>query len=82
MVSNKTTPNNIDLRSYILGQEGESPEVPFPLVPAPLLERLEVLFPNRAPNPNDSDREIWLKAGRAEVVALLRSEYEEQIKPR
>lgn len=76
------TPNNIDLRSYILGAEGEAPEVPFPPVPGPLLERLEALFPNRSPSPNDSDREIWLKAGRAEVVSLLRDEYDEQIKPR
>ncbi|MBS0180010.1 MAG: hypothetical protein JSR20_14740 [Nitrospira sp.] len=70
MHSNKITPNNIDLRSYILGQDTEHKEAPFPSVPLPLLERLEALFPNRIPSPNDSDREIWLKTGRAEVVSL------------
>lgn len=37
-----------------------------------LLELLETLYPARPPDPKDSDREIWLKAGERRLADTLR----------
>lgn len=47
-------------------------------VPMALLEWLKFRFPDRAPNPDDSDREVWMKAGNVEVVRHLQSLVDQQ----
>lgn len=44
-----------------------------PPVPLDLLEYLERLYPDRAPDPLDSERQIWMKAGQADLVRKLRA---------
>lgn len=49
-----------------------------------LLEALEALYPAKAPDPKDSDREIWLKAGERRLVEVLWAKLrqaEEEIMP-
>ena len=53
----------------------------FPLIPLPLLKALEDLYPNRCPDLNTPDREIWFKAGQAAVVQFLKTQYERQTTP-
>lgn len=50
-----------------------------PHVDLELLEYLEGLFPDRAPEPSDSMEQIRHKAGQASVARHLRSVYEEQV---
>ena len=38
-----------------------------------LLEALESLYPAKAPDPRDSDREIWMKAGERRLVETLQA---------
>jgi hypothetical protein len=52
----------------------------FPVVPKPLLERLEELFPSECPRLDMGDREIWFRCGQRAVVELLLAEYEQQKK--
>lgn len=51
---------------------------PFPDIPAALIERLEAQFPDRAPSLEDSDREVWAKAGEARLIRFLRNKFDEQ----
>jgi len=53
---------------------------PPPVSEATVLD-LEARFPDRCPNANASDREVWLAAGAAEVVRFLRHHFEEQTNP-
>jgi hypothetical protein len=39
-------------------------------VPA-LIEWLETLYPERCPDPKDTEREVWMKAGERRVVRVL-----------
>lgn len=50
-----------------------------PPIPRPLMDALELLFPERCPNPNDSEREIWMKAGERRVITVMRQQYERQV---
>lgn len=50
----------------------------FPYVPPELVQKLATLFPNRCPEPTMSDREIWMAAGAAQVVALLQRHLNDQ----
>lgn len=45
-------------------------------ISAQLLDELEELYPNRCADPNDSNREIWMKAGEQRILAFLRDQYE------
>lgn len=36
-----------------------------------LIDELNRIYPERSPNPKDSDREIWIKAGKRELVRNL-----------
>lgn len=44
-----------------------------PPVPPALITALEKRYPNRCPQIEDSERLIWMNAGKAELVAWLRS---------
>ena len=50
----------------------------FPVVHKDLLDALERQFPDRSPNPSDTDRQIWMKVGNVQVIRFLRSKFEEQ----
>lgn len=43
-----------------------------------LLERLDELYPDKCPDPNDSERDIWIKAGQRKVVNFLWDVFDEQ----
>ncbi len=48
--------------------KGENP----PIDPR-LVEWLERVFPDKCPDPKDSDREIWMDVGRALLIRMLRT---------
>lgn len=50
------------------------------LIPEALLLNLEKQWPNRCPDVNDSDREIWISVGVQQVLASLRARYNSQNK--
>jgi hypothetical protein len=50
----------------------------FPTVSPLLVDRLAELYPDKAPDPRDTDRDIWIAVGRVEVVKKLRQLSEEQ----
>lgn len=66
---------NEDLTQLGMGFIEESP---FPHVSKSLVERLNVLYPNRCPEITDPDRLIWIKSGQRSVIEFLRSRHEEQ----
>lgn len=37
------------------------------------IEMLDVMAPEKAPNPDDSDREVWMKAGERRLVNKLKA---------
>ncbi len=39
-----------------------------------LVDDLNALYPDRSPDPEDSDREVWMKAGERRVVRFLISQ--------
>ena len=47
------------------------------LTTAELLEALEICYPQRCPDPADTEREIWMKAGERRLVNVLKSKYED-----
>lgn len=47
------------------------------LVSRELLEALDKLYPTRPPDPKDSDREIWMKAGERRLLDVLWAKLEE-----
>jgi len=49
-----------------------------PAVSQELVTWLEHIFPDRCPSPEDPEREIWMAAGAARVVRLLRMTHEQQ----
>lgn len=49
-----------------------------PVVTKDLLEYLEKICPDHSPRMTDNDREIWFKAGKADLVRHLRSVFDEQ----
>jgi hypothetical protein len=51
---------------------------PFPAIPADLLAELDRLFPERSPDLQQTDREIWRDVGRREVVRMLHARFAEQ----
>jgi hypothetical protein len=52
----------------------------FPPVPKQLLEKLEALFPDRCPDPEDTLDDIRVKTGEVRVVRLLRHHFDAQHK--
>jgi hypothetical protein len=51
---------------------------PFPDVPLGLLEHLERHYPDRAPDLDTPEREVWAKAGEARLIRKLRHHFDEQ----
>lgn len=51
---------------------------PFPPVPKELVQALDERFPERSPDPEWSDREVWMRAGERRVVRFLLRKLQEQ----
>ena len=51
-----------------------------PVIDRRLVEYLECVFPDRCPDPQFSEKEVWIAAGSAQVVRHLRFILEEQEK--
>jgi len=51
-----------------------------PSVSEPLLAYINQKFPERCPDPQDSDREIWMKSGERRVFRHLEAVYKFQNK--
>lgn len=49
-----------------------------PYIEEKLLEYLEQLYPDRSPEPDDTDREIWMNRGAVGVIRHLRRLFIEQ----
>jgi hypothetical protein len=47
-----------------------------PTISQELVEWLEKIYPDKAPNLKDPEREIWMKVGQVDVVKKLRSHFE------
>jgi len=42
-----------------------------------MLEYLEKAFPERCPTANMADREIWMYAGKVQLIKIMRAKFEE-----
>lgn len=63
----------------ILNRNNTGPsEESFPAISEALIKRLDNNYPERSPDPNDSERELWMKAGERRLVRRLLAEYEKQ----
>lgn len=49
-----------------------------PAVDPQLVEWLTRVFPDKCPDPEDTDREIWMAVGKQEVIKMLRARVNEQ----
>lgn len=49
------------------------------LITEEALEALEALYPARPPDPRDSEREIWMKAGERRLVEVLRAKFKDAV---
>lgn len=46
-----------------------------PPIPKELLDYLDTIFPDKAPEPDCPDRRVWINVGGAMVVRHLRSQF-------
>ena len=51
---------------------------PFPIIEEALINRLKEMIPEKCPDLDDKDREIWYYAGQRGMVKMLESVYNEQ----
>ena len=51
---------------------------PFPPIDEVLINRLKEMIPEKCPDIDTDDREIWYYAGRRSMVKMLESVYNEQ----
>lgn len=49
-----------------------------PVIPEDLLKALDKHFPERCPEPEWSEREIWMRVGERRVVRFLKRVFDEQ----
>lgn len=49
----------------------EAEALPFPAIPDDLLQALDRAFPLALPDPDDSERDIWMKVGERRLVEYL-----------
>lgn len=49
-----------------------------PIIDKQVLEYLEAVFPDRSPEPEMTDREIWMARGAVSVTRKLRDIYNQQ----
>lgn len=47
------------------------------LISGDALKSLHAMYPARPPNPNDTEREIWMKAGERRLVEVLQAKFDE-----
>ena len=59
-----------------LAAEAQLPQ--FPPIDPLLLDALEARWPDRAPHPKATEREIWISSGAIYLLRALRAEYERQ----
>ena len=45
---------------------------PVPPISTALLDHLDIHYPERCADPNDTEREIWMKAGERRLINRLR----------
>lgn len=50
----------------------------FPPISKALMEALELVYPDRCPDSNKTDKDVHLKMGNMEVVRFLRRHYNDQ----
>lgn len=55
-----------------------NPTKPLPPIPEDLLKVLDLAFPERCPDPEWSDRDIWMRVGERRVVRFLQRKFKEQ----
>lgn len=67
----------ISVKSQVLVEAVES-DFPTPYIEDGLLQYLERAFPDRAPDPDESDRKIWMNRGAVDVVRHLKRLHTEQ----
>lgn len=48
-----------------------------PLLSKELLQELDKLYPHRCPDPRDSERELWMKAGERRLADVLWAKFNE-----
>jgi hypothetical protein len=51
----------------------------FPRTVPEFIEWLDQVYPHRCPNPQDSEREIWMKAGERRLVDSLKFQYQRHL---
>ena len=51
---------------------------PFPPIDEALINRLKELIPEKCPDLDEKDREIWYYSGQRSMVKMLKSVYNEQ----
>lgn len=49
-----------------------------PPISQELITFLDARYPDKSPNPDDTERQIWRKVGNVEVVRFLKRLFEEQ----
>jgi hypothetical protein len=49
-----------------------------PQIDKTLLDYLEKLYPDKYPNLDTPDKEVWFKAGQVSVLRFLKNKFEEQ----
>lgn len=54
----------------------------FPLIPEDLAKELDRRFPEKCPDPTKTSREIWMQAGRRDVVRFLLDKFRKQLEPK
>jgi hypothetical protein len=50
----------------------------FPKVSKALLDVLHQMVPERCPDSNESDRDIWIYSGQRQIVRFLQAKFDEQ----
>lgn len=50
----------------------------FPKVSKALLDVLHEMVPERCPDSNESDRDIWIYSGQRQIVRFLQTKFDEQ----
>lgn len=55
-----------------------STERKVPAIPADLMQWLDEAFPEKCPDPDDTKREVWMKAGERRLVRRLLAHFKKQ----
>lgn len=52
--------------------------IDLPFIPDDLLSTLNIKYPERCPDINDSERQVWFKAGQRSVIHMLNDQKRRQ----